>query len=74
MELSAKESSDTFEIDYTEQLMTALDFENNLKYIVLPYSLRHPFIVTASCFLRYIKVYDGRWTDSTTRGSQSYQQ
>ena len=33
MELSAKESLDTFEIDYTEQLMISR-LKKNLKYIV----------------------------------------
>ena len=35
VELSSKDSlSETFEIDYSEQLQTALDFEKNLKFII----------------------------------------
>ena len=46
VKLSAKESSDTFEIvDYTGQLMTALERKKILNSLFLPYSLRQPLVM-----------------------------
>ena len=45
VELRAKVSSDTFEKDDTEQLMTALDLKKNLKYIVFTIQSEAPLVV-----------------------------